>query len=213
MFFQRKKESVSPSREKSSKPDLIQYLQSLPDVDVPYPPIPEKEESPEPEGQIEIWKAQIDQASRKGLLVASKVLTAENKDFAELLPELDSQPEIGRIKGRKDIYYYAVDRMTVQYAEVMMLVTEQDIAYTIAEVTRKRSRYPATTPLRHFTREPYYWSRPQIDRAMDQIRALSEYQDIHAVSATNGEVHFYSVRHISDVYGQALADDAEEEDM
>ena len=103
--------------------------------------------------------------------------------------------------------------MTVQYAEVMMLVTEQDIAYTIAEVTCKRSRYPATTPLRHFTREPYYWTRPQIDRALGQIRALPEYQDIHSASAQNGEVHFYSVRFISDIYGQALADDAEEEDM
>ncbi len=200
--------------ETPEKPDLLEYLGTLPEVEDPYPPFAEEEpKQPAGDSVVDQWLLMIAQASRQGKLVPERELACSGQDRDAALEELSGLPQIRRQKGKTDVYYSHRDYMTDFYAEIMTNVMDKDIPATIAAVTRRRSRYPATTAMRHFTREPYYWTRQQIERAYTMMQREEEYCDIAMVTAVNGEPHFYSRNDLSDTYGKALADDAEEEDM
>ncbi|MBQ9300655.1 MAG: hypothetical protein IJ214_09100 [Clostridia bacterium] len=194
------------------KPDLIEYLQSLPEVENGFAPFEADEPIVLPE------KTRCDEVAdfivrrtHTSQVTSLKLLRASFADMDELLPQLQEQyPDIQCIQGAKDKYYYSMD-MTPSYAKIAMLIEEKDMPRTIAEMVYERSAYPAATAHAFFRRPPYNWTETQLEQAILQMKRSEQYRDIMTVYADNGEPYFYSQKFFSEKYGKALANFAEED--
>ena len=192
--------------------DLIEYLQSLPDVEDHFPPfeddapviVPEKTET----DRIADF---IRERTRQSQVTSQAVLKTEFPQCDELLSSFpQSAPDIACINGEKDRYYYCSEIMTAYYASIAAMIEDKNLPRTIAEIVRERCAYPAATPYAFFMRDPFRWTKPQLERAVMQLNRDGAYSDIVTVNAFNGERYFYSSRFFSEKYGKALADYAEE---
>lgn len=202
----------------TQKPDLLEYLDSLPEVEDTFPPFPEEEPAPEPQEKTlaEVLADFIRERTRGSLLTARSFLAQEEEDIDALLEQMaqeESCQDIAMIQGKKDVYFYASELMTANYARIAMLVEEKDMPRTIAEMVRFNCKtYPSATPEAYFTRSPYYMTQPQIDRALREIAREAQYADIKRVNAFNGAPYLYSSQYFSDKYGKAMANYGEEDE-
>lgn len=214
----------SKSREKPAqepvpeKRELIDYLKSLPDVDVPFEPFQEDPEVVVPdETAVQKLAGNIRQQSRDAELVSLTALRQAHDDWEQLQEALQAAEDccdIVYVSGKKDRYYYSNRYMTDNYANIAMLVTEKDWPRTIAEMVRFNCRtYPASTAYTYFMEHPYYMTRPQLERALMQVFKNPDYADIAAVNAANGEPYLYSRLYFTDRYGKAMADYAADDTM
>lgn len=210
--------AMHKEEEAAEKPDLLNYLDSLPEVEDTFPPFPEEEPKPEPKetSAAEILADYIRERSRGALLTSKRSLAAEDENMDAILEEmkgLESCADIQQIVGKKDVYFYSVTFMTKNYAGIAMLVEEKDMARTIAEMVRFNCKtYPSSTPEAYFTRHPYFMTEAQIARALDEIARKPEYQDIKRCNAFNGVPYLYSSLYFSDKYGKAMANFGEEDE-
>lgn len=142
--------------EAEEKPDLMEYLESLPEVEDPYAeamaaaaamPQPEKKEKT----KAELLADFIRERSAGAMLTAYAALAAEEEALEALLQEMretESCADIVSIKGDKDVYYYSNANMSDNYARIAMLVEEKNLPKTIAEMVRFSCKtYPSPTPL------------------------------------------------------------------
>ena len=197
------------------KIDLFDYMDSLPEVDDPFPP---SEPEPEPESPPEMLPCEvlaefIRERSRAALLTPRKPLAEEEPELDSLLQamkETDSCRDIVSIQGKKDEYFYSNEVMANNYAMIAMLVEEKDLTRTIAHMVRFNCKtYPSPTPLYYFMRSPYKYTQAQLDHALDMILRQPDTQDIKTVTAFNGILYMYSDQIMSQKYAQALANDGE----
>lgn len=195
--------------------DLFDYMDSLPDVEDPFPPSEEEPAAePEPEKKPgEVLAEYIRERSRAALLTAKKPLMKEEPELDALLEEmhtLDSCKDILSVQGNKDEYFYSEEVMAHNYAMIAMLVEEKDLPRTIAHMVRFNCKtYPSPTPLYYFMRSPYNCTKPQLDHALNMIRRHEDMQDIQSVIAFNDVLYLYSDQIMSKKYAQALANDGE----
>ena len=213
-LFSKKKEA--PDAEPQEKPDLIDYLNSLPEVEVPFKPFEEDPPVAVPEKtDAQRMADEIRQQSKAAELVPLAALKHAHEDWDALKPALESAEDckdIVFVAGEQDLYYYSNRYMTDNYARIAMLVAEKDWPRTIAEMVRFNCKtYPAPTAYTYFTEHPYYMTRPQLDRALSQVFRNPDYADIVTVNAANGDPYLYSRRYFTDRYGKALADYAADE--
>ena len=197
---------------------MIDYLNSLPEVEVPFKPFEEDAPTVIPEkSEAERLADRIRQSSREAELLPETRLKGETEGWDALAQAMKADEAFGDIttvKGEKDRYYYSSRYMTDNYAGIAMLVLEKDWPRTIAEMVRFNCRtYPASTAYTYFMEHPYYMTRPQLERALDQVFKNPEYKDIATVNAANGEPYLYSRLYFSDRYGKALADYAADDTM
>lgn len=217
------KDTVAPGEDgmpqQGDKPQLVDFLESLPEVEDNFPPFPPEEEPPAP---VEKTYAQvladfIRDRTQGGVLTGKKQLETEEQDLEALLLALaadETCKDIVAITGNKDIYYYSDEHMTGNYASIIMLVEEKDMPRTIAEMVRFNCKtYPSATPEAYFTKHPYFMTQPQIDRALGTMAQNSDYQDIKRVKASNGINYLYSSLYFSDKYGKAMANYGEEDEF
>jgi len=198
------------------KPDLIEYLESLPEVEVPYTPF---EEDPVIEArersEAELLACEIRLCTREEELISLSQLRSlyENADvLLEEMKGLETCADIFSIQGNKDVYYYCTTYMTDNYAKIAMLVLEKDWPRTIAEMVRFNCKtYPCSTPYEYFMRPPYLMTKPQLMRALDQVFRNEAYKDIVSVNASNGAPYLYSTEYFTERYGKALADYGEDD--
>lgn len=197
------------------KIDLFDYMDSLPEVDDPFPP---SEPEPEPESPPEMQPCEvlaefIRERARAALLTPRKPLAEEEPELDSLLQamkETASCQDIVSVQGQKDEYYYSNEVMANNYAMIAMLVEEKDLTRTIAHMVRFNCKtYPSPTPLYYFMRSPYKYTKAQLDHALDMIRRQPDTQDIKTVTAFNGILYMYSDQIMSQKYAQALANDGE----
>ena len=183
----------SRNKHGEEKPELIDYLESLPEVDVPFQPFPEDEPVVVPQKtEAQALAEELRQRSKDAQLTADIVF----------------------IKGEKDRYFYSNRYMTDNYAKIAMLVEEKNWPHTIAEMVRFNCKtYPASTAYTYFMEHPYYLTRPQLERALAQVFRDPRYADIATVNAANGEPYLYSRLFFTDRYGKALADYQADETM
>lgn len=198
------------------KPDLIDYLESLPEVEVPYTPFEEDKEIDAPKrSAAEMLACEIRLCTRGEELVSLTQLRSACENADELLEEmkdLASCADISAIQGDKDVYYYCTTYMTDNYAKIAMLVLEKDWPRTIAEMVRFNCKtYPCSTPYEYFMRPPYLLTKPQLMRALDQVFRNEAYKDIVSVNASNGAPYLYSTEYFTERYGKALADLGEDD--
>lgn len=196
--------------------DLFDYLDSLPDVEDPFPPSePEPESAPEPEHKpAEMLADYIRERTKAASLTGRKKLAEEEPHLDEMLEELhglESCKDICTVKGNKDEYFYSDEYMAHNYARIAMLVLEKDLPLTIAEMVRFNSKtYPSPTPLSYFERHPYYYTKPQLQHALTVLARTPDYSDVKTLVTENNHVtYLYSERHMSFKYARALAEGVE----
>ncbi len=198
------------------KPDLLDYMQSLPDVPDPFPPsAPEPETPPEPEKTKAQLLADFIRARSKSALITPKQLIAKDEEDVEaLLSEMaadESCKDILSVQGQKDVYFYSEDTMAHNYAKIAMLTLEKDDARTVAEMVRFNCKaFPTPTPVYYFARQPFFLDRERMKAVIAQMRTDPAYEYIRECTAEiNGEPYLYSSTHMSEKYARALANGAE----
>lgn len=144
-------------------------------------------------------------------ITARRVLLAEDPSAAELLEQIRKDPECGDIQtveGQQDTYYYSSQVMSAFFAWVTMLVMEEDLPRTIAEMTRRNCvTYPAPTLLEYFTLSPFRYPRDRIEEALSAMEQDARYQDICRFESPGGRTYLYSSEKMSETYARALSVD------
>ena len=198
------------------KPDIFDYMQSLPDVEDPFQPSqPEPELPPEPEKTKAQLLADFIRERCKSSLITPKALIAKDEeDIEALLKEMaedETCKDILSVKGQKDIYYYSEELMAHNYAKIAMLTLEKDDARTVAEMVRFNCKaFPTPTPVYYFSRQPFFLDKERMRLVIAQMREDPDYQDIRECKAEiNGEPYLYSIDLMSERYAKALANGAE----
>ena len=198
--------------------DLFDYMDSLPDVEDPFPPSePEPEPEPQPERKPgELLADYIRSRSTVAQLTPRKALEAEEPQLEEMLAEihsLESCADIKSVQGSKDEYFSSDEIMANNYAMIAMLVLEKNLARTVAHMVRFNCKtYPSPTPLYHFMRSPYNYTKTQLEQALRVLKADKDTQDIRTVESFNGVLYMYSTDIMSERYAKALADGNETEE-
>lgn len=191
------------------KPELMDFLASLPDVEDPYDEI----EMPEEE-EIELTKAQelaefIRVRSAGGEVTKYSSLKADLEDLDVLLEEIKADETCSDItfrQGAKDNYYYSKNNMSDNFAMIISLVEDKDLASTVVKMVRFNAEtYPSPTPLEYFERHPYFASPPQVERAWDVISQREEYSDIQRFTNNVNEDYLFSTKFLTYKYANALA--------
>ena len=202
--------------ETPAKPDLLDYMQSLPDVPDPFPPSgPEPEEPPAPEKtKAQLLADFIRERCRSALLTPKSLIAQDEENLEELLRELaedESCKDILTVQGQKDVYYYSEELMAHNYAKIAMLTLEKDDARTVAEMVRFNCKaFPTPTPVYYFARQPFFLDRERMNLVIAQMKEDPAYQDIRECKAEiNGEPYLYSIDLMSEKYARALANGAE----
>lgn len=209
-------EDARPEAGGEEKPDLIEYLKTLPEVEVPYPPFEEDEPVAAPErSEAEKLADEIRFRTRQEELTSAGELLALREDAQALLEQmrdLESCADISKIAGQRDTYYYSSTWMTDNYARIAMLVRDKDWPRTIAEMVRFNCKtYPSATPYEYFTRPPYLLTMPQIERALTALFRSEDYRDIVRIEASNGSPYLYSTTYFTERYAKALANLGEDD--
>ena len=204
---------AAPETGAQDKPDLLDYLESLPDVEDPFEPSAPKPE-PEAKDDLRLLADYIRARSAAGLLTPKVQLLADNPEMEALLARLAGDASCADIRseqGQKDLYYYATPIMAVNYAHMAVLAEEKDHCRAIADMVRRQCQIgPACTKVYFFTAPPYSLTKTQIDVALNMMRRREEYADIQETQAFNGVRFLYSSRRLSAKYAKALADFSEE---
>ncbi|MDO5407104.1 MAG: hypothetical protein Q4F28_07235 [Eubacteriales bacterium] len=195
------------------KQDLLDYLESQPDVEDPFAEIVAEQEKKEPEKPQELTRAQhfaefIRLRSGAAQLTAYQTLKAEDEEIDQIIEELredESCQDVKTIKGNRDVYFYSVNRMSDNYAMIAMYVEEKDLVETIAQMVRFNCKtYPAPTPLTYFENHPYFYTQAQIERAVSLLVEKETYRDVHPLTNSEGTKYLYSDLTMSEVYAKAL---------
>ncbi|MBQ9325994.1 MAG: hypothetical protein IJ246_09490 [Clostridia bacterium] len=203
---------MSGETKTEEKPELLAYLQSLPDVEDPFPPsAPEEEKEPEPEKtQAQLLADFIRERCQSALITPRSLIDGEEEDIVALLEELaadETCKDILTVKGQKDVYYYSEEYMAHNYAKIAMLTLEKDDARTVAEMVRFNCKaFPTPTPVYYFARQPFFLDRERMAAVIAQMKVDPQYQDIRECTASiNGEPYLYSIDLMSEKYAKALA--------
>lgn len=214
--LQKQAAAVTEGMKGEKGPDVFDYMQSLPEVNDPFPPsAPEPELPPEPEKtRAQLLADFIRERSRSALITPKALIARDEEDLDTLLAELaadESCRDILTVEGQKDIYYYSEEHMAHNYARIAMLTLEKDDARTVAEMVRFNCRaFPTPTPLYYFARQPFFLPKDQMKVIIAQMKENPAYQDIREVIAdVNGEPYLYSIDLMSEKYARALANGAE----
>ena len=211
MLFGRKKPGFIVEEEETTG-DLLEYMESLPEVeDCDFEGVVPPEAAAEDEvTEAQLLASYIRQRTQGIQLTSHSQLLEEVAHFEDLKKEWgndDSCQDIVVIKGNKDSYYYSNLHMSDNYAMIASLVEEKDLPKTIAAMVRFNCKtYPAPTPYAYFERSPYLAARAQIERAAAVLKSKEEYQDIQPFKNNLGEAFFFSTQHMSYQYAKALAD-------
>lgn len=196
--------------------DVFDYMQSLPDVNDPFPPsAPEEESQPEPEKtKAQLLAGFIRERSQSAMITPKQLIAQEEPEMDTLLDEMakdETCKDICSVQGQKDVYFYSDELMAHNYAKIAMLTLEKDDARTVAEMVRFNCKaFPTPTPVYYFARQPFFLPKEQMEAVIAQMQGDPAYQDIRVCTAdVNGEKYLYSIDLMSEKYARALANGAE----
>ena len=200
----------------AEKRDLFEYMESLPEVEDPFPPFPPEEEAPpEPvKTKAQLLADFIRERSRSALITPKALIEKDEEDADTLIAEMATDEtcrDILEVKGQKDVYYYSEENMAHNYAKIAMLTLEKDDARTVAEMVRFNCKaFPTPTPVYYFARQPFFLSKDRMELVIAQMKDDPDYADIReCIADCNGEKYLYSQTHMREKYARALANGAE----
>lgn len=207
-------DAFKPEEEVEEKKDLLEFLDEDFDEEEFTEDIEVEEEIIVEEIPKEIlFSNYIRKRSNGAYLTSKKSLEEEEEDVNLLLEKVNKNElckDIVSIEGDKDIYFYSNEYMSDNYANIAVLVEEKDLPKTISEMVRWNcEKYPCATPTYYFKNSPYFYSEPQIQRALSVIEKDERYSDIKLLTTGNKVDYLYSTIHMSEKYARALAEDVE----
>ena len=205
------------------KPDLLEYLAGLPDVEgedaAMDSPLSNEENAKQEVSEIqaeekleitpELLAELIRSRAKAALITPLSLLQNEKPDVLEMLNTLsadEAYKDIICIKGDKDSYYYSNNIMSNSFANIAVLVEEKDDARTLAHSVRERSAYPALTYARFFMGYPFNFSAERMEQVKAVLKSNNAYEDIQTVSYANVEF-FYSTQSIKPEIASYLAEE------
>ncbi|GAA4653876.1 hypothetical protein GCM10023142_10140 [Anaerocolumna aminovalerica] len=201
------------SNKTSEKPDLLEFLSSLPDVEDEFADLVEPEDQNEAENE-EMTEAMkladyIRLRSAAGNLTKYASLKKEIEEVDQILMEIkkdEACEDIVYKEGQNDKYYYSKLNMSDNYAMISSLVEDKDLVTTIVNMVRFNSKtYPAPTPVTYFEKHPYYATRPQIERAYTVLSGKEENSDIERFTNNKNVDFLFSTKFMTPKYAKALA--------
>ena len=120
--------------------------------------------------------------------------------------------DIKSVKGIKDTYFYDTNKMTDHFAVVQASIQDKNILSAIANAVRHDCKtYPRPVSMKSLKENPYFYSDDEILGAIARMKFDENYKDIDVVTASNGNMCFYSSLYMSKVYAQALCEQIEVE--
>lgn len=126
----------------------------------------------------------------------------ERRDSAELPCD-----DIVTLVGKHSYYLYSTDRMTDAYARWAFLAREDDRVLTFVECVRDESRkYPRPMEASSLTNEPFKLSAEEIDELWQTVRDSGAYPDLDTITASNGDVYYFSTNYLTPAYAASLAE-------
>ncbi|MFV0547196.1 MAG: YdhW family putative oxidoreductase system protein [Limnobaculum xujianqingii] len=152
----------------------------------------------------------IRQSSIAGALVTRSMLleppySMSEPDLAQVLEEIEHTEDFADIMlcaGARDDYYYSSQSISVNYANMCVLVIEKDVCRTIAQAVRfECETYPRPYKVAMLTQTPYFFEPEQIEAALTAIETHPDYADIRPVASSDGQAYLFSERFMS--YGKA----------
>lgn len=114
---------------------------------------------------------------------------------------------IKMVEGASDKYFYDSDHMSNSFAKLAFLAAEDDPIVTFSYCIRDESKtYPRPMAETSFYNDPISMSKDDVADAWEKIQALPEYSDIKQILASNGDVYYFSTKHLDETYALSLAE-------
>lgn len=111
------------------------------------------------------------------------------------------------LTGAHSYYLYARDVMTDTFARWAFLANEDDKVVTFAECVRQESRtYPRPMDARALCNDPFNYRIEDVEALWGQIRDAGEHPDLDTVTASNGDVYYFSTDYLKPAYAASLAE-------
>ncbi len=111
------------------------------------------------------------------------------------------------LMGASSYYLYDASAMTDAYARWAFLAAEDDPVATFVECVREESAvYPRPMAASSLANAPFSLNADVVEATFDAARAQGRADDIERICASNGDVYFYSTRHLSPRRAEALAE-------
>lgn len=128
-------------------------------------------------------------------------------DMIEASLSADAPDDIKLMRGERERYYFTELLMTAAYAKHLFRIAERDPLRLIAETARDESMtYPRPTPLHTFYGPPFSMGEDEVEAALSELAASSEYADIASCAASNGDRFVYSTAHLTPAHAERLAE-------
>lgn len=126
------------------------------------------------------------------------------------LPEAPEKPlcdDIVALTGKHSYYLYSTDHMTDAYARWAFLAGEDDRVLTFVECVRDESKkYPRPMEASSLSNEPFNLSAEEIEELWQAVRDGGAYPDLETLTASNGDVYYFSTEFLTPTYAASLAE-------
>ena len=137
-------------------------------------------------------------------------ISLKAEDIASKIDELVCQEgyeDIKKLDGKKCLYTYSQNRMTENYAKLLVKVEDGDMYALIADTIRNDSKiYPRPTDVKLFTKNPYNFKEKDFMDILSQIKQMEGFEDIKESRASNDALYLYSELHMSQTYADSLTE-------
>lgn len=133
-------------------------------------------------------------------------LIKTDKKRKPTLKEIDAH-DIKIMQGANDRYLFDCSNMTDSYARWAFLSAEDDPLTTFVYCVREDSKlYPRPMAIVSFTNDPLNLAKDEVEDLWVKSQEVPEFSDINRITASNGDVYFYSDRYLTEEHAKSLAE-------
>ena len=170
------------------------------------PNAPAKAEQPDTDVDDDPWAGLNIPEGYKLEEIDGEIVLVQDPDVASKPRTIDCA-HIAVMEGAAAKYLYDASAMTKSYAHWAFLAKEDNPVVTFAECVREDSRvYPRPYRADNLKNPPFNMSAQDIEETWEAVSTLESYADIQRTSASNGDVYFFSTKHLSPAHAHALAE-------
>lgn len=122
-------------------------------------------------------------------------------------PDAPPCNDVVALVGKRSYYLYSTERMTDAYARWAFLASEDDRVLTFVECVRDESRkYPRPMEASSLSNEPFNLTADEIGELWRTVHESGAYPDLDTVTASNGDVYYFSTDCLTPAYAASLAE-------
>lgn len=114
---------------------------------------------------------------------------------------------IAVLEGAYEYYLYDTRSMTSSFAHWAFLAAEDNDEVTFVDCVREESRvYPRPMAASGFSNRPFNKTLEEVEQIWKAVSESGRYPDIQRTVASNGDVFFFSTKHLAPDYAASLAE-------